>query len=135
MKRISFAAAALAALTCSAIYGQTPNLRANIPFAFYAGKAMLPAGSYTIHDSNHVLWVSADPGGKSAMVLTNGAYRVAPADTGQLVFHRYGSSYFLSRIWAPGAREGVGLGETRQEKELARNTRPIETAVVSVVFK
>ena len=135
MKRISFAVAALAALTCSAIYGQTPNLRANIPFAFHAGKATLPAGPYTIHESNHVLRLSGDPGGKSAMVLTNGAYRIAPANTGQLVFHRYGSTYFLSQIWAPGAREGVGLGETRQEKELARNTRPNETVVVTLARK
>jgi hypothetical protein len=48
--------------------------------------------------------------------------------TPELVFHKYGNSYFLSEIWT-GLGQGRQLPKSEREKELARETRGSEVAV------
>src|SRR5262249_41548849 len=47
-----------------------------------------------------------------------------------LVFHRYGSQYFLAKIFYGQGREGYGLLKSKTERELAKKSDTITQNVV-----
>ena len=109
-------------------YAQLPGtaLRANIPFAFTLRGKTLPAGDYQIER------LLTEPG---VLVISNVArheheeavfqtvavsVRKAPK-RGEIIFHRYGDTYFLSEVLSGGERTGGALPQTRQERDLKRD--------------
>jgi hypothetical protein len=103
---------------------QSRALEANIPFAFQAGNKTMPAGNYRIESMQTgagSLQVIRSAGGDVQTTI----WTIAPAvpdatEAPELIFHRYGSHYFLAQI-----RTGDGqvreLYPSRQEKEMARS--------------
>ena len=118
-----FAAAALFAV--GSVSAQTIDLRADIPFAFHAGKNALPAGQYTVKQVNGMSGVShyvlRDQGtGNAVLVLPNSrvmdpkhAYKPA-----QMVF-LCRERCVLSQIWGGGSDVGIRFRQdlTPREKE------------------
>ena len=99
---------------------------ASIPFEFTVGKTVLPAGQYTVktdYVSSGVLLIQGSDGGHSVMILTNTAYANHSMDETLLVFNRYGSQYFLSKVWTAGTDEGCELRKTPAEREISRAYR------------
>jgi hypothetical protein len=107
MKTYTMMMAAILVLTLAAVAlaGNTLRLRADIPFAFHAGKEPLPPGIYTIE-----LRSSGSNSTGSTIVLRNtegtvmcvlsaipGMARLMNPES-CLVFHRYGDDYFLSTV-------------------------------------
>src|SRR6266567_5276218 len=87
---------------------QEPML-VNIPFAFVAGNATLPAGEYRVQklDGNSaVLLIHCWDANASALVITNAAQAKEPQTESKLVFNRYGNRYFLSQVWTAGSIRG-----------------------------
>lgn len=120
----------LAAFTLSA---QTINLKATIPFEFRLGSAALPAGDYGIYQSNGVLTLRTATGAaQAAMTLVQSAHRPATDRPGTLVFHRYGSHYFLANVWTPNSPTGFSLKPGKLEKELRSRANVIETAGIAL---
>jgi len=115
----------LAVAGASAARAQMPGtaLHVMIPFDFSVRGRTLPAGEYEIKriaDTTDVLLISG---------VTNHDHEVfetEPVDTrrissrAQIVFHRYGDSYFLSEVFGGGERTGRELLESRQERNLKR---------------
>ena len=103
--------------TAAGAHAQSAAL-ANVPFAFKVGKAQMPAGAYAIqrnHASN-VVTVRNVQTGTSALVLTR---QESPSKkTDKLIFHRYGSQYFLAEILGGQGSQATVLPATKQEKEL-----------------
>lgn len=133
-KRVLRAAVALAVsiVAASVCFAHPRVLEVNIPFAFAAGNKTLPAGQYqiesvptgdgTLHrirrmDGNAQIVVSS-------IALTSGYGENLP----RLVFHKYGTSYFLAQIWN-GDGCGRQLFESKQEKEVARTKERTEVAL------
>jgi hypothetical protein len=112
------------------------KLRANIPFEFAVGDKTLAAGEYVVGQittlDNSIIRVQENSGGRSAARLTNTVQASAAKSRGMLVFHRYGSRYFLSQIWTAGSAEGREMlkskSERAVERELARNATRGELA-------
>jgi hypothetical protein len=87
--------------------GRVPNLQAQagplrvtVPFDFYLADERLPAGTYMIERiSSSPVVRMADDKGHAAVALTNEAY-AAPKELSksQLVFNRYGDTYFLYQM-------------------------------------
>jgi hypothetical protein len=104
-------------LTAAGAYAQSAA-RADVPFAFKVGKAQLPAGTYVIQ-GNHgssIVTVRNVQTGTSALVLSR---QEAPSKkTDKLIFHRYGSQYFLAEILGGQGSQATVLPATKQEKEL-----------------
>jgi hypothetical protein len=138
MKKRTFAMATALALCILAAavpaYAQGQTVAVNIPFQFMAGSQILPAGEYRIRPESFgndcVQSIRSLDGAAPIMVLTTAVLeprgqQVEP----QLVFHKYGHTYFLSEIWA-GGDQGRKLFESRREKELARSEVRTEVAVV-----
>jgi hypothetical protein len=58
-------------------------------------------------------------------------YFVAPEHS-QLVFHRYGTSFFLAEVRTEGDSTGRALATSDREKEMAHNSRPDQKIVAEV---
>ena len=97
-------------------------LEANVPFAFEAGNKRLPAGQYQIESvttGGGTLEVIRQVNGEARATISTIATEPRGANSNaELVFHRYGNSFFLYQI-----RDGEGkarqLFESKQEKEAA----------------
>ena len=113
------------------------RLHVNVPFAFYAGNELLPAGNYVFEigaitsneASGSAVFVHSETGSIAAWLLTMPGQ--APAVTNaQLQFSRYGEKYFLTSVEALGYQ--ANLKTTKSEKEMrAQNKQKRETTVVT----
>jgi hypothetical protein len=117
-------AAVLAFAAISAQAQLTDTIVASIPFAFTAGSAKLPAGTYNISvldiDNPHVL-VIADTNGKVEILADTEAARsdLSPTKT-ELEFDKIGNHEFLSKIWLEGERDGYQLVKSRMQTKLEK---------------
>ena len=127
---------AIGILMAGAAFSQN-SVHATIPFPFHVGTGHFEAGSYRLSgmSSPNFTWtIQADKGSSSGLFLIrNGVETNHLATTGILIFHRYGKTYFLSRFRCGGQSLGWELSPSRLEREVARTTRPVETAAVVVV--
>ena len=121
MKRIT--AIALVAIANLAMAGtsfaQSSGVRANVPFDFTVGNKLLPAGTYTIKEqSEHVIQITNRDKPIAAVTLVNGDSHTSP-NGGKLMFHRYGSQYFLSEILCDQANMNLQVPTSNTEKRTA----------------
>jgi hypothetical protein len=107
-------------------HGQTPQgLTAQVPFEFVIGDQTLSAGEYQVRaltDSGEPI-VIRDKSGARTVRLTHSAERSDKQLRAKLVFHRYGSTYFLSQIWMAGEQTGRELPKTQQERAIEREAK------------
>ena len=112
----------LSILAASRVARAQENMVVNVPFAFVAGQAALPAGEYRINlsaSSSALLLTPIDNPGASAFVVTMPTQANEPSSDSKLVFHRYGNRYFLSQLWRVGSSSGRQLRKSAREKEIA----------------
>jgi hypothetical protein len=85
---------------------------------------VLPAGEYEIHDCGlevlSLMAMRSDDSRHVVLFTGNAASRNSAPDQSSLVFHRYGSNYFLADIWWAGVTSGLELPKSKTEKELAK---------------
>ena len=93
------------------------------PFAFYAGNAKMPAGSYTLSQpdpDDNVLLIEDASGSHSVFV----EYVVAPTDTPRpqtdVTFNKYGTVEFLSAIWIQGRNSEMQILPSKAEQNAAK---------------
>jgi hypothetical protein len=82
------------------LQAQASPLRVTVPFDFYLADERLPAGTYIIERiwSSAVVRISDDKG-HTAVALTNEEYSgLKERGKSQIVFNRYGDTYFLSEM-------------------------------------
>ncbi len=141
MKKQSFLLAGLLVLSSMAatqVARAQETMVADIPFAFTAGNATLPAGEYRVQklDGNSaVLLIRCSDASAAAMVITNGARANEPQSQSKLVFKRYDNRYFLSQVWTAGSISGRELPRSSQEKELALSARVETKGEVTLVAR
>jgi hypothetical protein len=128
MKRFIYTAALAAAMACPYGYAQTMDARADVPFNFRMGDAVMPAGTYRIHESQGLLMLREQTGKKAAMHLTLPVSRSAVASNPSLEFTRYGNEYYLAKVWSGQSHDGRSLIQGKREKELAARFKNIEPA-------
>ena len=138
MKKLTFAIAALLGLLLVGAVGSAQaqqSIRVNIPFAFMADKAALPAGEYLVQrpaiGGPRVLMLQRVDGSAAAIVPAMSVQANDWQTETYLVFHRFGDSYFLSQIWTEGNKSGLQLYKSPREKELARNETPGEVTLLA----
>lgn len=118
---------ALAFTTAVVANGQT-KMRAQIPFDFSVANKDFRAGDYRvgrINDQGDAILISSADATAQLVVLTNpaGAANESENTVSKLVFHRYGSQYFLSQIWSPGS--GRALLMSKRERAAQRELKAI----------
>jgi hypothetical protein len=139
---IALSGSVLTLLLAASAYAQMPGapLRATIPFDFNIRGKTLPAGDYEIRR------ITDEPGGlevlnvhrsnEHAMFETGPVEAARIARHSEIIFHRYGDTYFLHEVWSAGLETGRELPLSRQERflrsETASNGRQSEPETVSV---
>ena len=121
---VVFFAMAAVILGLSVAAESAPRMKVNIPFDFYLGDQMLPAGEYMIEMPN---LINATATGSIVVVRSEdgSVYHCIPAMTGnyarnyayQVTFHRYGGTYFFAKV--QNSTFVSTLPPTRAEKELS----------------
>jgi hypothetical protein len=127
----AFMAAFVASLAVAPAHAQS-RLEANVPFDFVLGKTTMKADSYRIaSDGSFVVFVDAD--GMSSYSIYVPGSDAADHHNGApyLVFTRYGTETFLSRIVFSTDRT-FDLPRSSREKELAARLNSNEQVAVSI---
>jgi hypothetical protein len=137
MKNQLFALIGLGVLLASAsAYAQTGVVKANVPFNFIVEKAELPAGEYRIQTMGVTPSAMAiqSPDGKVVKAfLPISCSSPKTQKTTKLVFHRYGSQYFLAQIWRQGDDRGQELLSSGREREVAQSSPTQDVVVVATL--
>jgi hypothetical protein len=130
--------ALLLALACTPAKSHaqiTGNIEANIPFQFHVGDVKLPAGKYLIRvldDSElTVMEISSVDGSISALFDVNAIQASSrPAKT-ELIFNKYGNSYYLAKLFDEGNADGSRVLASRYEKRVSKATVATEEHVAA----
>jgi hypothetical protein len=89
------------------------------PFAFYAGNNKMPAGTYTISQSNldpGILTVQDSSGKHEGFVDVNQAQAPTVHAKSEVTFNKYGTTEFLDSVWTGGQMLGAQAEPTKAEK-------------------
>lgn len=107
------------------------QLTAQVPFDFVVAERTLRSGQYEVSNANSAGDALAirDAGGKNqTMRLTSPVIANDRQEmSAKLVFHRYGSTYFLSQVWLAGKSEGREFAKTKQERAIEHELKKIAT--------
>jgi hypothetical protein len=100
------------------------ELEVNIAFPFHAGNTKLPPGKYVIHMLDNsdptVMEISSTDGSTSALFeVRNTEANSTPAKS-ELIFNKYGTRYFLAKVFDEGNPEGSKVDESRYEKRVSQ---------------
>ncbi len=132
MKKIYAVALAVGLLGATAAIGQENAARVQIPFEFRAGGQVLPAGEYQVNAAlAHSRFEFRQVGGGAAAYIPTRVATGKPAgETGVLVFHQYGKTFFLNSFVAAGRADRYVLPPTAAEREMAKKNAHIEVATL-----
>jgi len=123
------AIALVVALAAPILFAQSVQMRATIPFDFYVGDQLFPAGTYTIlprSQGNAISFI--DPRGHTSFFISKTQPGNKAINNPRLVFHRYGTTSILASIYWEGYREGRDV-PSKMEKQLAQNSGVSSVAV------
>jgi hypothetical protein len=117
--KIRFAAFAVLAIIMAqpALNAQTAQTIAvaNIPFDFQVDSYHYTAGKYTLQFSgNHVLILQSNAGSGVMEVWWDSTTK--PSTMSRLVFHHYGSQYYLRELRVKGSQEFLNSSKSKDEK-------------------
>ena len=91
----------------------------DVPFQFYAGDTLFPAGTYSITsvmEDPGTLLIQGPHDRVEALLLTEPTRGETPASQANLVFNKVGNHEFLSQVWDEGALTGFRIIEPRLEQ-------------------
>ena len=110
-------------------FAQTTERRFQIPFDFYAGGQLMPAGNYTVaqHSSSRATQIYDRNGHVAAVLPLATSNRVI--GNNRLVFNRYGSLSFLSEMQWAGSGTGLMVRETQLERDARLGNAPVRVAI------
>jgi hypothetical protein len=131
--------ALLAVVAAATAYAQLPGtaLRASIPFDFRVRGKILPAGDYEIRrltdEPGELIVSSVNNNHERAIFDTEPVEPKGTSSRPQIVFHRYGETYFMSEVLAGGLQTGRELPISRQERNLKRELASNKTEAAETV--
>jgi hypothetical protein len=100
-----------------------PLLRVNVPFEFIAGSDHLPPGHYRLsREATGVVMLWREDGPETTFLNVMPPSE-SSAQTSNLVFNRYGETYFLAHINATTLRQAYECYKSSRERELAAQYR------------
>lgn len=104
------------------------DVAVDVPFAFQVAGQAFPAGYYIVAAGDDFVRIF-NRQTRGAYVPTHSAMR-GKSEASKLVFHRYGSAFFLSEVWTRGNTIGRQLFVSGAERELKARQVEMEVAVV-----
>jgi hypothetical protein len=138
MKRFLYLAAATIAicLIATPTYAQSSSLRLrfHVPFPFTAQNSSFPAGEYEVTMPASMVLELRNLKDQAAAFAHAVPSNWNEADgPGKVVFHRYGSEYFLSLVSAGSGLSTYSFQMTKEERRIADASPRPQLKVVSVL--
>jgi hypothetical protein len=130
------ALSAVAVLGTAALHAQT-GIVANVPFDFTVQAVTMPAGEYALQPlsaTSGLIRIRNRETGRAVAVLapsTLTAYKGKDAESGRVIFHRYGDRYFFSEVWTPSGLRGRVM-PSKLEREVQASSAERQIAAVSI---
>lgn len=124
--------AALALLPFAAVHASAQNgTRVNIPFAFQANQASLPAGHYRVIASESTLtFIDLNTGRAQALLLTRDEAGYSIPSQSRLKFYVSGHRHTLTDVqFAGSGKHMVLLRQPKKERVVAKNATPANETV------
>ncbi len=118
---------ALAAASAAVANGQgKARIAAQVPFEFVVADQTLRAGEYQVAGAGQQgdLIALGNRSGDSVLRNCSPRERTGRLDA-KLVFHKYGSTYFLSQVWMAGESTGREISKSKQERAMERELKKI----------
>jgi hypothetical protein len=135
MNRIAAIAllAGAAFTTGSCAKAQSAVVEVNVPFNFTINNTSLPAGTYTFgFDSlNPDLLIIRDRTSEVKAKDLGLRGSIDPGTPRTLIFHHYGSQYFLSEVRFGSASNGIFLPATKSERQVRKVSQNEDLAFVA----
>jgi hypothetical protein len=113
-----------AVASAQALNAQIVNtIRAHVDHSFVIGDKTLPPGEYTFRvtqDPDQSLMIATNQNGTNvAQFLVRQSIDDHRPNHSELVFHKYGNTEFLSKVFEAGSRNGLAVAEpSKQETHL-----------------
>ena len=125
---IAISALALTVFVPGAV-AQGRHFNFQIPFDFYAGGRLMPAGSYTVeHNSVGGVTQIYDRNGHVTTILPQASIKKAIGNN-RMMFNRYGTMTFLSEVQWAQSETGYKIQESTLERETRLGAAPVRVAV------
>ncbi len=116
-----------------AAYAQNPqSWKVNIPFDFTVRNTNLPAGTYTVHESGPVVFLTAY-NGKAASVMTNNENLSKASNYSSLTFNLNDGQYDLAQIKNMGSSielKTVAGKRAHKQLEASNAAQTVEVAAL-----
>jgi len=132
LRSVLFVFAAL--LLTTAAKAQQTNVKADIPFNFFAGGHQYPAGEYWLKSmptTDAIIHIGGVDDNGTQILLSNACSDTTYAKESKLVFRHVGDNYFLYQVWTAGYGQGREFSRGRAETMLARNHENTEVVIVA----
>jgi hypothetical protein len=141
MIRTLLSFAAITALTATSALAQSWRVEnAKIPFAFRAGGATMPAGTYEVNTptgtQSHVITLRNAKTGDSITFLAPAAVMPNPKLEGNMASIEFlcaGSDCAFYRIWPSSDRYGLAVARPKVGAEMSRNGEPAKVEIARVL--
>jgi hypothetical protein len=96
-------------------------IQAHVDHSFLIGDKTLPPGEYTFRMTENpdqsLMIVTGQNGANVAQFLVRQSIDNHRPSHTELVFHRYGNTEFLSKMFEAGSKEGVAVTEPSKQEE------------------
>ena len=120
----------------TSLVAQTTMLRADIPFSFYVGNKVMPAGQYTVLQLNETATVlQLSDRSASKVFITHSAQRKEAITEPVMVFRHIGDLHFLSQIWNGDGNQGRELAPSKVQVQVARKGLPSSDTLILMARK
>lgn len=119
LKSVVVAISLVAAISIVGMASVFGKLTANIPFDFMVNGKQMPAGKYDVKSGDiggTIVLFNTEKSRSAVALAATTSHR--GSDQARLVFHRYGSEYFLAKVVSP--TQSIELSRTKAEREAAK---------------
>ena len=118
------AAVALVLMSLVPAYAQKIAATVTVPFAFTVDDVRMPAGEYLITSpSEKVISIQRVGGAEVETTIINGNGPIRGDGSPKLVFHRYGSEYFVAAAYLPNQDHAHEFMASAAEIQVARSVK------------
>lgn len=131
MKKLTFAACVISLLSSLPLMAQgTFKVTFTAPFSFYAGGAKLPAGTYTVRQSqdDQNMFTIQNRSGTHSVILEGRQSSKKSNGNREMLFNRYGTTEFLEGV-ATSSGNSTDFETGIAEKDAAKKGSPQAHAV------
>ncbi len=106
---------------------------AQVPFEFVLGSKVVPPGEWIVQTANmygSVLQIRNKAAAVSLMFMPSLVGDKRAAGDCTLVFHKYGSTYFLAKVRIAGSDNSYQLPESKAEAEILAKNVPVTNEIL-----